>query len=53
MLGSFGALFLIDYSILENIATPILLLFFALLMTIIISQIWKKIYKKDENDIDK
>ena len=53
MLGSFGALFLIDYSILENIATPILLLFFALLMTIIISQIWKKIHKKDENDIDK
>ena len=51
MLGSFGALFLIDYSILENIATPILLLFFALIITIIISQIWKKIHKKDEYDI--
>jgi len=51
MLGSFGALFLIDYTILENIATPLLLLLFALLMTVIISQIWKKFHKKKEDEI--
>ncbi len=51
MLGSFGALFLIDYKILENIATPILLLVFAFLMTVIVSQVWKKFHKKDDYDI--
>lgn len=51
MLGSFGALFLIDYTILENIATPILLLLFALLATGIISQIWKKFHKNDEENM--
>ena len=50
MLGSFGAIFLINYKILENIATPILLLLFALSATILISQIWKKFYKKDGKD---
>lgn len=45
MLGSFGALFLIDYAILENIATPILLLLFSLLATWVISMIWKKYYR--------
>jgi thiol-disulfide isomerase/thioredoxin len=42
MLGSFGALFLIDYTILENIATPILLLLFALAATMMISYMWEK-----------
>ena len=45
MLGSFGMLFLIDYTILENIATPILLLLFALVATAVISFIWKRYHK--------
>ena len=51
MLASFGALFLIDYTILENIATPLILLLFALLMTLMISSLWKKFHNIEENDI--
>ncbi|UCH71760.1 MAG: hypothetical protein JSW62_05010 [Thermoplasmatales archaeon] len=42
MLTSFGVLFIVDYQLLENIVTPILLLFFSLTATAIISYIWKK-----------
>lgn len=48
MLGSFGMLFLIDYTILENIATPILLLVFALVATAVITSIWKRYIDKKE-----
>ncbi|MEA2055712.1 MAG: hypothetical protein U9O49_02640 [Candidatus Thermoplasmatota archaeon] len=42
MLSCFGALFLYDYQLLENPITPILLLLFSILLTVIISKIWKK-----------
>ena len=42
MLSCFGALFLYDYQLLENPITPILLLLFSILLTAIISKIWKK-----------
>jgi len=48
MLASFGALFLIDYQILENIVTPILLLVFSLLATFVISFVWKRYKDKEE-----
>jgi uncharacterized membrane protein len=48
MMVSFGALFLIDFRLLENIATPILLLVFSLLATFVIAFIWKKYKDKKE-----
>jgi uncharacterized membrane protein len=42
MLSSFGIIFLIDHKILENVATPILLLLASLALTALISWIWKK-----------
>jgi len=42
MLASFGMLFLLDYAILENVFTPIALLLFSLMVTGVISQIWKR-----------
>lgn len=42
MLASFGCIFLLDYKILENPVTPIILLLFSLGATILISFIWKK-----------
>ena len=50
MLSSFGILFLFDYTILENIVTPVLLLIFSLLATFIISLFWKKFFEKPEFD---
>lgn len=50
MLLSFGILFLFDYTILENIVTPVLLLIFSLLATFIISLFWKKFVEKPEFD---
>jgi len=50
MLSSFGILFLFDYTILENIVTPVLLLIFSLLATFIISLFWKKFVEKPEFD---
>ena len=42
MLTLFGLLFLINYQLLENIITPVVLLLFSLGITAIISFIWKK-----------
>ena len=50
MLSSFGILFLFDYTLLENIVTPVLLLIFSLLTTLIISFFWKKFVEKQEID---
>lgn len=50
MLSSFGILFLFDYTLLENIVTPVLLLIFSLLTTLIISFFWKKFTEKQEFD---
>ncbi len=46
MIFSFGLLFIIDYTLLENFLTPILLLGISILVTIIISYIWNKYEKK-------
>jgi len=51
MLSSFGAIFLINYQLLANIITPILLLVFSLLATAVISSIWKK-YMGKEGRVD-
>jgi len=51
MLTSFGLIFLFDYKLLENIITPILLLIFSLIVTLIISSIWKK-YMGKEGKLD-
>lgn len=48
MMASFGILFIIDFSLLENVATPILLLIFTLVSTFVISAIWKK-YKIEKD----
>ncbi len=48
MMASFGALFLIDFKILQNVLTPVLLLAFSLLATFVISHIWKKYKDKKE-----
>lgn len=48
MLSSFGITFIVNYKILENIITPIIMLVFSLIATFIISQIWKKIVKKEK-----
>jgi len=42
MILSFGLLFVIDYTLLENFLTPILLLGISILTTIIVSYIWNK-----------
>jgi hypothetical protein len=46
MIFSFGLLFIIDYTLLENFLTPIFLLGTSILATIIVSYIWKKYEKK-------
>ncbi len=48
MLSSFGITFIVNYKILENIITPIIMLVFSLIATFIISQVWKKIVKKEK-----
>jgi len=48
MLTSFGILFLLDYTILENVVTPILLLIFSLVATVVISKVWKKVRKIED-----
>ena len=42
MIFSFGLLFIIDYKILEDFVTPIALLLFSIVSTVIISYIWMK-----------
>jgi len=51
MLSSFGLIFLIDYTILENPITPILLLLFSLTTTAIIAVIWKRFVKIPSDDL--
>jgi hypothetical protein len=46
MMVSFGVLFLIDFKILQNVVTPVLLLVFSLLATFVISFVWKR-YKEE------
>jgi len=48
MLVSFGVLFIIDFKILQNVVTPVLLLVFSLLVTLVISFVWKKYKDKKE-----
>ena len=53
LIVSFGIIFLVDFKILENVATPILLLVFSLVATLVISFIWKNyIRRKDSVDRD-
>jgi hypothetical protein len=45
MLSSFGIIFLVDYQLLENVLTPIIMLLISLALTAVISIIWKKMGK--------
>lgn len=48
MLSSFGVVFLVNYKLLENIVTPILLLAFTLLTAVVIAIIWRKYCRYDK-----
>lgn len=48
MIFSFGLLFIIDHTLLENVAAPILLLVVSIISTVIISYVWKKYKKQPE-----
>lgn len=48
MLTSFGILFLLDYTILENVVTPILLLVLSLVATAVIAIVWKRVQAEKE-----
>lgn len=48
MIFSFGLLFIIDHTLLENVAAPILLLVVSIISTVIISYAWKKYKKQPE-----
>jgi len=48
MLVSFGLLFFIDYKVLQNVVTPVLLLVFSIVFTYVVSFIWKKRFSKKE-----
>lgn len=50
MLASFGILFLVNYQLLENVLTPILLLVTSVLATLIISQLWKRRANAQQNE---
>ena len=52
MMFSFGLLFIIDHTLLENVAAPILLLVVSILSTVIISNVWKKYKKQPEEKHD-
>lgn len=52
MIFSFGMFFIIDYKLLENVMTPIALLGLSVLLTIIISYLWKKYKEKREEKPD-
>jgi hypothetical protein len=53
MLSLFGLIFLFDYQLLENIITPILLLFASLGATAIIAALWKKLKMNDQKTVKK
>lgn len=46
MIFSFGIFFLVDYKLLENVITPIALLGLSIILTIVISFLWKR-YKEN------
>jgi len=48
MIFSFGLLFIIDYMVLENVLTAIVLPIVSIILTVCISFIWKKYKKKPE-----
>jgi glutaredoxin-related protein len=48
MIFSFGLIFIIDHTLLENVAAPILLLVVSIISTIIVSYIWKNLKKQPE-----
>ncbi|MCK5261915.1 MAG: hypothetical protein KAJ44_07015 [Thermoplasmatales archaeon] len=48
MIFSFGLLFIIDHTLLENVAAPILLLVVSIISTVVISYVWKKYKKQPE-----
>ena len=48
MLTSLGVILLIDYHILENLVTPILLIGFSALFTFIASKIWKDKFVEEQ-----
>lgn len=52
MIFFFGLLFIIDYTLLENVVTPILLLVLSIVSTIIISYIWEKFVQPKEKQIE-
>jgi hypothetical protein len=49
MLSSFGILFLVNYQLLENVLTPILLLMFSLGGAGLIAMVWKKVVIDKKN----
>lgn len=51
MIFIFGILFLVDFMLLENVLTPIALLGLSILLTIVISYVWKR-YKKEPAAIE-
>jgi len=51
MILSFGIIFILDFKLLENVLTPILLLLFSILATLFIASVWKE-YGKVPNDAD-
>ena len=51
MISSFGILLLVDYMILENVVAPVVLLLLSIILTTIISHIWKKYSHKEKIDL--
>lgn len=51
MISSFGILLLVDYMILENVVAPVALLLLSIILTTIISHIWKKYSHKEKIDL--
>lgn len=51
MIFSFGTIFLIDYTVLENVITPIALLGLSIFLSFVISFLWEKYNKKKEEKL--
>lgn len=51
MIFSFGVLFLFDYTLLENIITPLALLGLSIILTLVISFLWGKYKSKKEQHL--
>ena len=48
MLVSFGVLFIVDFGLLQNVVTPIILLVFSIVFTYVVSFIWKKRFSEKD-----